>query len=374
MTTVANSAMSEEEIYRAFQEYLDKFGFGYCAVEGGHEMAMLKEFYTPQEALWCMDMPRDAFFSVQWFADKEDMTAEEAETVLRDLAVKGDIYREKTEDGTYQYHMEPAAHGIYEFHAGDAMNPGWVGGLYGTMAGGMLAQVYDAGIPFYRCVPADASLVKPGDLEADDDLFAMLKKHRRFCVSPCACLQSSRAIMGIKNCEHEQNVCLQTDEMADYYLDDLHLGREVTLEEAEALLKRNVDLGLAMQTTFAKKNEIICSCEVCHCGILQAAKMFPGDAMYNISHYQIVCDKEACTKCGKCAPRCTMGAISYDEEGYPVTDSSCIGCGQCVIACAEHKARVLEHKDAEGIEPLPEVVWDAYTVMEENRREKGVIA
>lgn len=31
-------------------------------------MAMLKEFYTPQEALWRMDMPRNEFFDAQWFA------------------------------------------------------------------------------------------------------------------------------------------------------------------------------------------------------------------------------------------------------------------------------------------------------------------
>lgn len=29
---------------------------------------MLKESYTPQEALWCMDMPLNEFFDVQWFA------------------------------------------------------------------------------------------------------------------------------------------------------------------------------------------------------------------------------------------------------------------------------------------------------------------
>lgn len=122
MTTVTESQMTDEEIYRAFQEYLDKFGFGYCAVEGGHEMAMLTEFYTPQEALWCMDMPRNEFFDAQWFADKEGMALSEAEDVLRDMAVCGNIYRERTADGTMLYHMEPAAHGIYEFHAGDAMN------------------------------------------------------------------------------------------------------------------------------------------------------------------------------------------------------------------------------------------------------------
>lgn len=372
MSTVENCGMTEEEIYRAFQEYLDKFGFGYCAVEGGQEMAMLKKFYSPQEALWCMDMPRDKFFEAEWFAEKEGMSLEEATDVLRDMAVRGNIYREKNEQGTMLYHMEPAAHGIYEFHAGEAMTPDWVGGLYGTMAGGMLAQVYDAGIPFYRCVPAKPELVKDGELEPDDDIFALLKTHRRFCVSPCACLQSSRSIMGIENCDHEQNVCLQTDEMADYYLDDLKLGREVTLEEAEALLRRNVDLGLAMQTTFAKKNEIICSCKVCHCGILQAAKMFPGDAMNNISHYKIEFDPSKCTQEGACAARCTMGAITMDENGYPVTDDSCIGCGQCVIAC-ESCARCLTHKEPEGLDPLPDVVWDAYTTMEENRRAKGMI-
>ena len=369
---MSETTMTDEEIYRAFQEYLDKFGFGYCAVEGGHELAMLKEFYTPQEALWCMDMPRNEFFDAQWFADKEGMSLEEAEAALRDMAVRGNIYRERAEDGAMRYHMEPAAHGIYEFHAGDAMNPGWVGGLYATMGGGMLAQVYDAGIPFYRCVPADKSLVREGDLEDEDDLFEALKTHRRFCVSPCACIQSSREIMGIENCDHERNVCLQTDEMADYYLDDLKLGREVTLEEAEALLRENVQKGLAMQTTFAKRNEIICSCKVCHCGILQAAKMFPGDAMNNISRYRIEFDPEKCIHDGGCAARCTMGAITIGDDGVPVTDASCIGCRQCVIACTPG-ARILVHKDAEGLDELPEVVWDAYTIMEENRRAKGMI-
>ena len=191
MSDFATCGMTEDEVYRAFQEYLDKFGFGYCAVEGGHEMAMLKGFYTPQEALWCMDMPRNEFFSAQWFADTEGMTLEQAKETLRDLAVRGNIYREKTADGTMTYHMEPAAHGIYEFHAGKAINANWIPGLYDTMAGSMLAQVYDAGIPFYRCVPAKSELVRDGDLEPDDDLFAMLSTHRRFCVSPCACLHDA---------------------------------------------------------------------------------------------------------------------------------------------------------------------------------------
>ena len=232
---------------------------------------------------------------------------------------------------------------------------------------------YDAGIPFYRCVPADKSLVKKGELLPDDDIFEMLKGHRRFCISPCACLDSSREWMGIENCDHHVGVCLQADEMADYYLDDLHLGKEAIYEQAEALLKHSVEQGLALQTTYATRSEIICSCSLCYCGILQAAKMFPGDAMNNISHYCIEQDNDKWAGEFDIDPVCTMQAISYDEDECPVTDDSCIGCGQCVRACKDG-SRILTRKPEEEILELPDDVWGAYVKMEENRRTKGALA
>lgn len=366
----------EEALYREYQELLDTMGFGYCKAQGdaaGAELVMLKRFYTPQDVRRILTMPIDEFFTVEDYAAIEGIDATEAFDVLQDLARRGNIYHEIRSDGKHYYHAEPAAHGVYEFHAGE-FDAEWLGqGLYPTMANGMLQQVYDAGVPFYRCVPADKSLVKEGDLLYDDDLYARLREHRRFCISPCACVTSSRDVLGIKNCDHDASVCLQTDEMADYYLDDLHLGREVTLEEAEALLKRNAEKGLALQTTYAKKNEIICSCEVCHCGILQAAKGFPGDAMNNITRYTIEFDPNRCLHDGACIERCTMQAITAGDDGLPVTDASCIGCGQCVIACTPG-ARILARKPDEEIRELPDDVWGAYVEMEQFRKAKGAIA
>lgn len=369
-------SQEEYELYSKFREWVHTMGFGYCAAEGeaaGSELVMLKAFFTPQDIKYCMDMPTDSFFTVRDFAEKENLPEDEAFEILQDMAKRGNMYHEIREDGKHYYHNTPAAHGIYEFHAGD-FDENWLGnGLYPTMAGGMLNIVYDAGIPFYRCVPAGKEYVKEGDLLPDDDLFEMLKTHRRFCISPCACLDSSREWMGIENCNHHVGVCLQTDEMADYYLDDLHLGKEATYEQACDLLKHSVDQGLALQTTYAKKNEIICSCSVCHCGILQAAKMFPGDAMNNISHYRIEQDNDKWTGEYDIASHCTMKAISYDENGYPVTDNSCIGCGQCVRACKDG-SRILVRKSDEEILDLPEDVWGAYVDMEANRRAKGALA
>ena len=365
----------DDDLYRAYQERLDQMGFGYCKAKGdaaGAELVMLKRFYTPQDIRYILDMPIDEFFTVADFAKRENMDEDRAFDVLQDLAQRGNIYHEMRADGLHYYHAEPAAHGIYEFHAGE-FDPVWLGqGLYPTMGNGMLEQVYDAGVPFYRCVPAEKELVKEGELLDDDDLFAHLKTHRRFCVSPCACVTSARDVLGMDTCDHEAGVCLQTDEMADYYLDDLHLGKEITLEQAEELLHKNVRRGLALQTTYAKKNEIICSCKLCHCGILGAAKSFPGDAMNNISHYRIEFDKDKCLKDQGCAARCTMSAITFGEDGYPVTDASCIGCGQCVIAC-KTGARILTRKPDDEILPLPDDVWGAYVEMEGYRKAKGAI-
>lgn len=365
----------EERLYTAFREWVDSMGFGYTAAAGeaaGAELVMLKAFYTPDDVKYCMDMPTDEFFTVADFAEKEGFPEEKAFEILQDMARRGNLYHEIREDGRHYYHNEPAAHGIYEFHAGE-FDLNWLGkGLYPTMAGGMLQVVYDAGIPFYRCVPADPSLVRDRDVLPDDDLFEMLKGHRRFCVSPCACLDSSREWMGIHNCDHHVGVCLQTDEMADYYLDDLQLGHEVTYEQAAQMLRRNVEKGFALQTTYAKKNEIICSCNLCHCGILQAAKMFPGDAMNSISRYRIEQDREKWTGTCDIAPHCTMQAITYDEDGYPITDDSCIGCGQCVRACTDG-SRILVRKSDDEILPLPDDVWGAYVAMEKNRRAKGAL-
>lgn len=369
-----------DDLYREYQELLDQMGFGYCKAQGdaaGAELVMLKRFYTPQDIEYVLQMPIDEFFTAADFASIAGIGEEESFEVLQSLAKRGNIYHEIREDGKHYYHAEPAAHGIYEFHAGefDPENPVWLGqGLYPLMGAGMLAQVYDAGVPFYRCVPASEDIVAEGELLPEDDLFAMLKTHRRFCVSPCACVSSSRDVLGMHNCDHYTSVCLQTDEMADYYLDDLHLGREISAEAAERLLRRNVDLGLAMQTTYAKKNEIICSCELCHCGILAAAKNFPGDAMNNISHYYVEDHPERYTpeQAQAAAERCTMAAITV-EDGKCVTDESCIGCGQCCIAMKDCQGRILRRKPDDQVRQLPEDVWGAYVEMEQFRKEKGMI-
>lgn len=372
------TAEETEKVYEDFSAYINSLSFGYLTDDPdlkaqGADTAMLKNFYTPQEALYVMDMPKDDFFTVEWFAEKEGMGVKEAEDLLRDLAKRGNVYREKREDGKIWYHNAPAAHGIFEFHAGEPMDAAWLGPLFAVLGSGTLQVCYDAGVPFYRCVPLGKEVVREGDLLPEDDIFEKLKSHRRFCLSPCACLDAVRDNLGVHNCDHPKGVCLQTDEMADFYLDDMGLGEDITMEQAAEVLRQGIANDLAIQTTYANKNEIICQCNVCHCGILPALKNWPGDAASKVTNYVIDLDRDACRKDGGCVSSCPMQVLEMGEDGYPTINGTCIGCGQCVRFCPVN-ARILVRKPADEVVDYPETIWETYPIMENNRRAKGQLA
>lgn len=369
--TVQLTPKQEEDLYHRLRERVNELAFGY-GTAGGAELVMLKEFYTPQDAMYFLDMPRDDFFTAEEFAEMERIETDEAAEILKDMAQRANIFHEVREDGKDYYHTIPAAHGIYEFHT-RWLEPGWVGkGLIPTMSNPEAATyTFNAGIPFYHAMPIGPEVVKEGELLDEDNLWELLKTKRRFAVCKCDCLAISRDMFVPDQCDHPTGVCIQTDGMADYYLDDIDTGAEISYEQAKAILENSVKNGLVPQTTFSKKSEIFCSCGLCHCGILKGSKNFPGDANKNQTRYVIEHDKDACVKCGACAKKCPMSAITMDEEtGFPVLDHSCVGCGHCVKACPQD-ARILARKPAEQIRDYAENLWESYAWMEEHRRKMG---
>lgn len=361
-----------ERLYERLYEKVNALGFGYGR-NNGDEYAMLRRFYTPEDAQFFLDMPDDEFFSAEQFAEIEKMSVETAKNVLDDMSRRADIYHEKGPDGADRYHVIPAAHGIYEFHQRWFEND-WLIPMRNAMFANpeSARQTYGAGFPFYHALPVRAEYVKGEGILPEDDWRALLAQKRRFAVCNCQCYVTSHENFASSDCDCEADVCIQTDAMADYYLDDLKTGREITYEEALAIMERGVERGLVPQTTFSKKNEIFCSCGLCHCGILRLGKWFPGDANANQTRYALAFDPAKCAKCVACVMRCPMEAITLDEDGYPAADASCVGCGQCVSVC-EADARWLERKPAAQIHDYAEDMWESYAWMEEHRRNKGAL-
>ena len=362
-----------EQLYEDFWEYVDSLGFGYGRADGA-ELLMLKRFFTPQDVLNVMDMPKDEFFGAAEYAKIEDISEDEAREILNDLTKRANLYHEKDENGVDRYHVLPSAHGIYEFHAAVPKwaDPEWIFKGTLTTMGTNPAKGFEAGVPFYHSLPSYLPAVKEGDLPDEDNIWKIMESKRRFAVIDCACAMTNRDMMDPDKCDHPTNVCILTDAMADYHLDDLNTGKEITLEQAKKIVEHGIKEGLVIQTTFSHKCEIICRCALCHCGILAGCKVFPGDARVNQSRYRLVHDTEKCIKCHACVDVCPMKSISINEDGYPVVDESCLGCGQCARPCPVD-ARMLVRKPEAEIRDYAEDIWESYAWMEEHRREVGIL-
>ena len=121
--------------------------------------------------------------------------------------------------------------------------------------------------------------------------------------------------------------------MARYYLDN-NMGRRVTPGEAFAIVRAAQKAGLVTQPSTSENPNGMCNCCGDCCGVLRALNRHPRPAELVIANHRAQVDREACTGCGTCLPRCQMGAIALDGDDLAeVKPERCIGCGLCVTAC-----------------------------------------
>ena len=121
----------------------------------------------------------------------------------------------------------------------------------------------------YRTVPVDLSVVVDGDYTEDDDWHAILDRHDTFAVSPCMCrvstlIREGKAANtqeamelfgnGMRDCNHPTETCLVTGKQAEWFI-EIGAGRELTRDEAEALLQRSVDEGMILDCLYTKEAE-----------------------------------------------------------------------------------------------------------------------
>jgi Pyruvate/2-oxoacid:ferredoxin oxidoreductase delta subunit len=159
---------------------------------------------------------------------------------------------------------------------------------------------------------------------------AILGKACKIAVGDCPCRTEHH------NCDAPLDVCLSLDEQADTSLRNGGNNREVTLDEALAILKRSHEAGLVHMAYVAKgedKPKVLCSCCACCCNTLGPMLRKGTLQLILSSRYVAEDDTEKCTACGVCTKRCIFGARKL-EDGELVYDAShCMGCGVCVSTC-----------------------------------------
>ena len=315
-----------EDVYARLREFMDKLPGGYPATESGVEIRLLKKLFTEEQAELTMQLGQEPE-EVPSIAARTGIDEAELAERLEELALKGCIFRvregEKRLYQAYQFVV-----GVYEFQLNHLdrefaeMFEEYLPHLGLAMAQAKTSQM--------RVIPLESSVEATPAVETYNRLRDLVREQEVISVEHCICRKEQGLLDN--ECEKPKEVCIGFGDFAQYYIDN-GMGRQISVDEALAVLDTAEEAGLVACPTNSAKIEAICCCCSCCCPILRFASIAPRPADMVTSYYEAKLDSEECTSCGLCVDRCQMDAIEETDEAYEIVDGRCIGCGLCVAEC-----------------------------------------
>ena len=317
-----------DNIYRQLQERLDLFSVGFPATASGIELKILRYLFTEEDAAMFLALSH-SLETPDSVAERLGQPADAVAARLDDMAERGLLFRLKKETGS-RYGAIPFVHGLYEFQ---------VSNLKRELAE-MVAQYFEEGFEkamqkgadyFLRPIPVHKSIDARHHVASFDDALTILKSKPRIVVAECIC-RKSRSVLE-KGCGKPMEACFMFGSMGQYYL-DRDMGREVSFEEAAAIMAQCREAGLVTQPATAQNPTGMCNCCGDCCGVLVALNKHPKPAELVIANHVAQVVAEDCTGCETCLERCQMDALRMrEDEIAEVNPDRCIGCGLCVVSC-----------------------------------------
>lgn len=399
------------EPYVKMRALIHSHGFG-CGEGLNYTMfKRMMDTFTEEQAWAYLDMPWGVEFTVNEYyhkCQKEgiDRSYEECKELCEYFSEHTYLpFRTRNEGITYN--IPGFAEGVNtytycdEYYA-DPMNFDWP--LLGTA--GLAEDHAYSGTPVFYSVPLCKEVVaEESELFAYDDIEKVILDHDYIAVQPCSCRYETYVYECLENGEEYPTfVDFATAEFSDYrdnngdrietcfalgddaeYLVSLGLGRRITQEEALEILQKSRDDGFILHCLYGKEHAWVCQCNPKICGITAqwaaGAEALGGwdelqkqPAFQHRTHYTLEVDFDSCIKCGTCANRCPMEAITMDgEDGAPqVTDYLCQRCGQCAYVCPQ-EARKLAARPEDEILEMPHQLEDDYNQKAAWRFENNLI-
>ncbi|TFG12755.1 MAG: 4Fe-4S dicluster domain-containing protein [Promethearchaeota archaeon] len=133
--------------------------------------------------------------------------------------------------------------------------------------------------------------------------------------------------------------------------------RMISKDEALKVLKASEEDGLVHKafhphSDILKDETSICNCCVDCCATFELWRdgVLP---LINSTYHLSSVNREICVGCGTCVEKCTVGAISLnDNEKAEVDQIRCIGCGLCAHFCPQNAITLLEGMRKVYVPPL----------------------
>lgn len=327
------------DTYEKLRARLDDMATGYPATESKIEIKILKRLFEPEEA--------EFFLHLSPFLETPEAVAgrigEDVAPVaerMEQMAKKGLLFRQRKE-GKPRYAAIPYVVGIFEFQLNaldkefSEDNFKYFDAVFGT-------TMAKTKTPVLRSIPIDKGLVAEWPVAPYEDVLEIIDNQRIIGIAPCVC--RSIADLADRGCGKTKEACFVFGSHAEYYIEN-GMGREITKEEAKAIVRKNDEVGLVMQPFNSQKVGGMCSCCGCCCGMLRSLKLQPKPAEVVQSNYFARVDAEECSGCETCIERCQMDAVAMEDDIAMVDLDRCIGCGLCVTTCPTEAMRLAKKSE-----------------------------
>ncbi|MBT8370137.1 MAG: 4Fe-4S dicluster domain-containing protein [Deltaproteobacteria bacterium] len=324
------------QVYVKLQRHLDNQAVGFPATRSGVEIKILQHIFTPEEAeiACCLGYKFEPLETILGRAGHLVHAAEELEKRLDRIQNKGGI-ESKIKHGKMHYCNTPLIVGMYEFQL-NRLTPEFIENFNDYTSNKNFGVAFlSTKLPQMRTIPVAKSIHPQHNVSTFDEVRALLQAAEEpFVIIECIC-RKKKSIEG-NTCQvtDRKETCLAIGGMARMVLRS-GSGKEITRDEAIAIIEQNQKQGLVLQPSNTQKAEFICSCCGCCCGMLRIQKDLPKPLDFWASNFYAAVDSITCEGCGACVKRCQVGAVSVSKKKQPavVDRDRCIGCGVCTVGC-----------------------------------------
>ena len=350
---------SENKVYRDLQKFLDTLPGGFSATESGSDIRLLKCLFTPDEAKVAIHLTLKPESAKQIYNRIEKSGAiisiKELQRILDQMLYKGTLrpYYEGYTDTRYRA-PDPTAGGMLSVQLDHKLTEEFYDCLseYTSETSGERASRPITLKPL-RIVPVEKSISHPLKFSVNtyDDIRKVIEDAPGpFAVANCICRQKTKRF-GVKcNKTDLEETCLMINpDHARRYV-DMGIGRFITRDEVNDILRRAQEDGLILQPENSQKPEAVCVCCGDCCIFFKEIKGHPRPAELFLTNYYVEGNPELCKGCKVCIEKCQMDARAIVDIVAVVDLDRCIGCGNCVALCSSNANR-LERKEQEIVPP-----------------------
>lgn len=352
--------MSEQEVYARFIDWLKQSWWD--LPEADELMPLVMASCTPEEAALLTGIPFSAT-NLEELAEMKQVDPVDLNRRLDALSKKGLVYRtvkgesirHKVNDSFFIYYRSAFWPGRSDERS-KALAP-LVNQYYYH---GFFDQYDLTHLKGLRVLPIQEVIEDARQILPYEEVVKVLDSVDYFTVSTCPCRHRKNIDPDSPNCKYPTETCLHFDRLGHYIVEN-GLGREITRQETEEILRQSAEVGLVHAMSNQQEGvDTVCNCCRCCCIFLEAFHKLGHSMSLSPSNYLVRTNPETCIGCGLCVRRCPMGTMRLED--FPeaknritivaaknqsgqvalknktgkvsvVNPDVCIGCGVCAYKC-----------------------------------------